>query len=611
MLRTLQRSLLILSPDERRKGCWVLLLVLGMALLETAGVASVMPFLAILGNPELVESHPVFNRLFVEVNQYSPTTIEKFLMMLGIGSFCIIVVSAAYRAFTHYVMNRYIEMRRHSISLCLLKNYLGRPYEFFVNRHSGEISKTVLSEVDQLVGNVFRPLLFMIANIVIVVSILGLMVFAEPVLAFCSIAIVGGLYITLFIKLKTKFNSLGSQRSSANSDRFKVAVEAFGGIKELKVTGNESFYIQRFSDPSLQYASSQASYASCAQIPKYIVEAVAFGGLIALVIVLMMANEKTQGSPLGQILPLVGLYAFGAYRLQPAIQIIFAGLASLRFGASAVDEIFSDLKSKSDSLSCASNAKNLDLPKRKISFRKVSFQHSGSSTRGLVDISLDIAVGTKIGIVGTTGSGKTTLIDVFTGLLRPTSGSIYFDNRLLASDEIPIWQEHLGYVPQEVFLADSSIAENIALGVPVNQIDWRSIYKSAEVAQIHDFIMSDLEDGYQTPIGERGIRLSGGQRQRIGIARSLYRDPLVLVFDEATSALDTLTENSVMRAIDELTATKTLLIIAHRLSTIQNCDQILVLEKGQIIASGSFHELSKKLPSFFQGLSNRKDKLIK
>lgn len=611
MLLTLQRFLLILSPDERRKGCWVLLLVLGMALLETAGVASVMPFLAILGNPELVESHPLFNRLFVQVNQYSPTTVEQFLMMLGIGSFSIIVVSAAYRAFTHYVMNRYIEMRRHCISLGLLKHYLNRPYEFFLNRHSSEISKTVLSEVDQLVGNVFRPLLFMIANLVVVVSILCLMVFAEPILAVCSIAIVGGLYFTLFMQLKTKFNSLGSQRSSANGHRFKVAVEAFGGIKELKVTGNESFYVQRFISPSLQYALSQASYASYAQIPKYVVEAIAFGGLIALVIILMITAEESQGSQLGEILPLVGLYAFGAYRIQPATQVIFAGLASLRFGASAVDEIFSDLKSKTDSPSRAFNAKSFELPKRKISFREISFQHAASSTQGLVDVSFDIAMGTKVGIVGATGSGKTTLIDVFTGLLTPTSGSIYFDDKLLAFDEIPRWQTHVGYVPQEVFLADSSIVENIALGVPENQIDWRSIYKSAELAQIHDFISSALEDGYQTSIGERGVRLSGGQRQRLGIARALYRDPSVLVFDEATSALDTLTENSVMRALDELAATKTLLIIAHRLSTIQNCDQILVLEKGRIVASGSFQELSEKLPSFFQGSSYARPKLIK
>jgi ABC-type multidrug transport system fused ATPase/permease subunit len=287
----------------------------------------------------------------------------------------------------------------------------------------------------------------------------------------------------------------------------------------------------------------------------------------------------------------LGLYAFAALRIKPAVQYVYQGFASLRYGQKAVDNLYADMHPDNAPEPFPEQAPKALKAKSLISLKHLSYTYPKATKSALSDLNLDIPVGSSVGLVGSTGAGKTTVVDVILGLLRPTKGAITVDGNPVTDEQLRAWQKSLGYVPQDIFLTDTSVAENIALGIPKTQIDQDQVQRCARMAQVHEFISNELPNQYETLVGERGVRLSGGQRQRIGIARALYHNPEVLVFDEATSALDTVTERAVMEAIDALAHQKTIIIIAHRLSTVRNCDQIVLLEKGQIKAKGRFEEL--------------------
>ena len=315
----------------------------------------------------------------------------------------------------------------------------------------------------------------------------------------------------------------------------------------------------------------------------------------------------SDNSNLGYILPVVGVYAFSAYRLQPALQSIFLGLASIRFGEATINNFYSDMQEKFDvDMSLPPSAFKPKDPKNVIELKNLSYLYSEASDFSLNNLNVKIPIGSTVGIVGSTGAGKTTLVDVFLGLLEPSKGEILIDGVQLTKSWLRVWQQSLGYVPQDIYLNDTSIAENIALGVQKEYIKQEQVEKCAQMANIHDFIVSDLPSQYRTIVGERGVRLSGGQRQRIGIARALYHNPEILVFDEATSALDTITERGIMQAIEFISKQKTIIIVAHRLSTVRNCDKILVLEKGHIKEMGTYDELIKRSKTFREMTDNEK-----
>jgi len=567
-------------------------MVIGMALLESIGVVSVMPFLAVLGDPEMIEVNPILSEMFSIAKSLGVNDADHFLMVLGVGAFSIIIISSVYRIFTHFLLNRFIEMRRDSIGSRLLETYLYQPYSFFLGRHSGDMSKTVLSEVDQFVHQTLRPVIMMLAYSVVLVSLISLLVIADPKLAAIVAVTFGLLYLLVYFAIRGYLDKTGRLRVESNSERFLMASEAFGGIKSIKLRGCESFYMDRFSSASGRFARIYAGHQTLTQAPKFIVEAIAFGGVILLTLALLRQQGGEGSSALGQVLPLLGLYAFAAYRIQPAATAIYQGMANLRYGALTVDNLRRDLTIGTP------DVPRHDMPpnggvSEVIELDRIDFSYPETRKMTLSGINLKIPVGSSIGIVGSTGSGKTTLVDVLLGLLRPSEGAILVDGKPVTDNDLRGWQRNLGYVPQEIFLTDTNIAQNIAYGMPAEEVDMAQVERCARMAQVHDFISEELPDGYHSLVGERGVRLSGGQRQRIGIARALYHDPSVMVFDEATSALDTVTEQAVMQAIEGLQNNKTIIIIAHRLSTVRNCDNVVVLKGGRIKAQGSFDELSK------------------
>ena len=616
-MQTFKKILFLLTPKERRLGALVLCMVIVMALLETAGVASVMPFLSVLGNPEVVNTNQVLSTLYHGLGFESEDT---FLMALGAAAFMVIIFSTAFRTLTHYAMNRFIQMRQHSIGERLLETYLRQPYTFFLDRHSGDLTKNILSEVDQLIIQVFNPFMMMIAYSVVILSIVGLMLFISPLMTIGVAVVFGGMYLLVYLLVRGTLARSGRDRVKANQERFTEAGEALGGIKEIKLLGREHAYLSRFRGPSIRQARHQATNLTISKIPKFAIEAVAFGGIIALILVLLALQGGVSGGTLGEILPILGLFAFAAYKLLPAAQIIFQGFAKLRFGMAALDGVCDDLYQRSALAEIFRKDPQPLVPSEKIILKDLTYTYPNAASPALKDINLDIPVGTSVGLVGSTGSGKTTMVDVLLGLLHPQQGQIYVDETpifevqnsslkaqssaqggnspLTNHNSLRAWQQALGYVPQDIFLTDSTVTENIALGVPKDQIELEQVMRCARMAQVHDFIVQEMPNGYDTLVGERGVRLSGGQRQRIGIARALYHDPQVLIFDEATSALDTVTEKAVMQAIDDLSRLKTVIIIAHRLSTVQKCDKVVLLEKGRVSASGTFEQLTRRNDSF-------------
>lgn len=579
-MNTWQKALALLTPKEKRRGGLVLIMVTIMAVLETAGVASVMPFLAVLGNPEVVNTNPFLSGLYQGLDFQD---VDAFIMALGVAAFGLILFSALFRSLTHYAMNRFIEMRRHSVGKRLLETYLRQPYAFFLDRHSGDMAKNILSEVDQLVQQVFRPGMQMVAYSVVILALVALLIVVDPWLALGVAMVVGGMYAAVFAAVRGILGRVGRDRARANQERFTAASEALGGIKDIKLLGREHAYLSRFEGPSKRQARHQATNQTLSDVPKFVIEAVGFGGVIALTLVLLATQGGTDSNALGNILPILGLYVFAGYRLLPAAQNIYKGMAKLRFGAAAVDGVYSDLHQRSAVAELYKRTHAPLQPKHTIVLQSIHYTYPNAERAALQGVSLEIPVGSSVGIIGTSGAGKTTLVDLLLGLLRPSGGAIMVDGQPITNANLRAWQQALGYVPQDIFLTDSTVAENIALGVPPQQIDYEQVERCARLAQVHDFIVGDMPEGYSTMVGERGVRLSGGQRQRIGIARALYHDPGILVFDEATSALDNETETAVMSAIDTLAGKKTLILIAHRLTTIQNCSQLLRLENGRSI----------------------------
>jgi ABC-type multidrug transport system fused ATPase/permease subunit len=349
--------------------------------------------------------------------------------------------------------------------------------------------------------------------------------------------------------------------------------------------------LRRFSDPARAFARHQASAQVVSQLPRFALEAIAFGGMLLVVLYLMAQNGGFSNA-----LPVIALYAFAGYRLMPALQAIYKSVTSVRFAAPALEALHADLMGlQPANPHQAGEALPLN---HAITLSDVTYSYPNAPQPALKELNLTIPARATVGLVGATGSGKTTTVDVMLGLLEPQRGTLAVDGVVIDETNRRAWQRAIGYVPQHIYLADDSVAANIAFGLEAKDIDPMAVERAAKIANLHEFVMEELPEQYQTTVGERGVRLSGGQRQRIGIARALYHDPQVLILDEATSALDNLTEQAVMEAVHNLGREITIILIAHRLSTVKACDTIFLLEKGELKAQGTFDELTQASERF-------------
>jgi ABC-type multidrug transport system fused ATPase/permease subunit len=426
---------------------------------------------------------------------------------------------------------------RHAISSRLLSRYLHQPYEFFLGRNPSTLGKNVLSEVDQLLFNLVQPLSQLLAQGCVVVAMTLLIFFYDPLTAACIIAVLGLLYGAIYGSVRKRLGTIGQEREVANQQRYQACNEALGGIKDVKITHSAGAYQQHFDRASRLLSRHLATSDTLGQSPLYLVEAIGYTMLIVIAMVLLLRSND-----IAHVLPALGLYGFAAYRMLPAAQVMYRGFAKLKFSSAALQTIHRDLTLPETPAAAA--VKPLDLH-REIRLEGIRYAYPAAPDKPVFDsFDLIIPAHTCIGIVGKSGAGKSTLMDLLLGLLRPQAGTLSVDGTPITTDNVAAWQRAIGYIPQHIYLADASVADNIGFGRAGQNIDMQAVERAARVAQIHDFVISELPDGYDTKIGDRGVRLSGGQRQRVGIARALYSDPAVLFMDEATSALDAQTEEA-------------------------------------------------------------------
>lgn len=585
----------LMKPRERRASVWSLLALAIAALFAAIMVGSVLPFLVVMSEPQKIHDNAYLSLAY---SYFGFSSDYSFLMALGIVSIAIIVISNLIQVLRVFVIARLSTRLLHSLSERLLVAYLAQPYTFFLQKHSSDLATQVLAETQQVVNLFFRPLAEVIAATFTVIAITSLLLWTHPVVTMAAVGGLGLIYGIVLFLTRQYVRRLGDRRQKANSGRFRTAQEALTGIKDIKLLGREWAYANAYSKDSRIMTDSMYRVQLVSQMPQFAMQALALSGIILICIVLLTPISLEQGNALGGILPIIGLFAFAGQRLLPELSKLYQYLVKLAYAGAAVDTCHKDLTQLGNH---APLPKVLPVPhglKTELLLEKVSYSYPGANKQGLEDINLRIQAGERIGIVGATGSGKTTLANLVLGVIRPDSGRLLADGTLITDGNMRAWQQTLGYVPQDIFLGNSSIAQNIALGVPEHKIDLAKIRHAAEIAQLDHFVTKELSKGYETEIGERGIRLSGGQRQRIGIARALYHDADLIVLDEATSALDNLTEREVMMSIDALPGDKTLIMIAHRLSTLQNCDRILVLEKGKVEACGRWDDLLKTSAGF-------------
>ncbi|PXX90724.1 ABC transporter ATP-binding protein [Marinobacter vulgaris] len=592
MRSTFRKLFSILSSRERRTSFWMFVLIVIGAFFEAGGVASIIPFISVLSDPSVVNENVWLARAYAWSGMES---VEAFTIAMGFLFLGVFFTSLVLKALNQWVQIRFSKMRVHSVGSRLLKGYLSQPYEWFLSRHTSKLATTILSEVNQVISKSLLPAIQLVAQTIVVTALIVVLLIIDPVLAVSSTAVLVGAYVVIYMVVRRPLYRFGRRRYLANLERYRVTQETLGGVKEVKVGCLEQNMLERFMPSSFKTANEEIKASVVNMLPGHFMQAVVFGGVVGVLLYLKQAYGSMSGA-----LPVLSAFAFAAYRLLPALQQIFRHITSMRSNSAALDGLIAEirsLESVSDSRLQEPRSRFPEL-KQCIKLKGIEYGYPAASEMALKGVSVTIGAKERIGLVGSSGSGKTTTVDVILGLLAPTSGNMFVDGVKITPENVRQWQRSIGYVPQHIFLADETIAANIAFGLKPNEIDRDSVIRAARLANLHDFITTRLPEGYDTEVGERGVRLSGGQRQRIGIARALYHDPDVLILDEATSALDNQTEKAVMEAVDKLASQKTIVLIAHRLSTVRECDRIYLMSDGQVVGEGRFDELVRDNAEF-------------
>jgi len=582
----------LLPRAERRALFGVVLISLPAAMFETAGVASVLPFMVIIIDPSAIERYPW---LSAALERWSVDSRESAVVASGAVTIVVLALANGASALNLWVQSRFIARVRRTISAELFAGYMRQPYQFHVKRDAASLTKVIFSDAELTIGSFLSPLLLAISKGTVAIVLLGFLLAYNPAVGVGAAVFLGGSYLVTYQIVQRKQGQLGAQLMKAAAYRSRSAIEGFGGIKELRVLGREAQSIARFNDATQRLTRAQVSNTLTAALPRFLLEVVAFSSIVAIAIVFVLRGDGQAA------LPTLALYAFAGYRLMPAFQQLFSSAVNMRFSKASVAMLESDLAEvvdqDPDPDAVAVQNGGTEALVHSIRFDHVSFSYPDANRPALHDLSFSIRRNESLGLIGRTGAGKTTLADLILGLYAPTSGSIEIDGRPLKDEaERRAWRRHVGYVPQSVFLSNATVTENIAIGLAKDDIDLAAVKRAAEIAQAASFI-SSLPDGYQSVVGERGVKLSGGQRQRIGIARALYHSPDMLILDEATSALDGLTEEAFMNSVQAVSADRTVVIIAHRLRTIERCGRILMVDEGRIVADGTYDELrARSLP---------------
>jgi ABC-type multidrug transport system fused ATPase/permease subunit len=557
-----------------------------------------MPFIAVASNPKLIETNVYLSNVyrFFHFSQKS-----SFLIFLGIGFLFFLILTNLSIIVLNYMKIRFTSMREYSLGYQLMEKYLGMDYQYFLKRNSYEFVKNIKSEISKMIKNSLMQFIEFITKLIQALLLTTFLFLVNPISSLIIIIALFIAYGIVYLLIRGKLRKLGEERYLLNRETSRIVNETFWGIKEVKIMGLENSLVSQYKIPSKRTAEVIAESVILGDFPKLVIEFVAFSSIMMFILysIIQVGNFSEAASS-------ITLYAYAGYRLLPASQGLFKALTLMRYGSATTENIIDEFKQLDSTVELKDCIKKTPMSiLSSVEVRNLSFKYPGAERKILNNINFTFKSKDLIGFAGKTGSGKTTLIDVILGLHTPNEGRIIVDDKVINSSNIRSWQRCLGYVPQQIYLTNSSLAENIAFGIPKDKIDYKAVAYAAEMAQLTDFIANELPLGYQTKVGERGVRLSGGQRQRVGIARALYRKPELLIMDEATSALDVHTEEALMSSIEKLMGKVSIVMIAHRLSTLEICNQIYLLEGGIIKDKGTYSELISRNTYFSDLKKNR------
>ena len=553
---------------------------------EVLSIGAVLPFLGVLTSPERIFEHHLAQPFFQLLQIQSP---QDLLL-----PFTLIFITAAIFAGLARIALLWVQTRLSmaigaDFSVQVYERTLYQPYSLHVSRNSSEIIAGA-QKADGLVGTLIQPILAILGSMIILVAVIATLLAIEPVIALAAFLGFGAIYAAVVTTTRHRIAKNSKMLATQQGRVTKAIQEGLGGIRDVLIDGTQPVYSKLYKDAFIPMQTASASNQIVGVSPRFGVEALGMVLIAGLAYMLAAASGVAGG--LTNAIPILGALALGAQRLLPVLQQIYIAYIGIKGKQASTQDALDLLDQPMPEHAYAQPAKPMAF-QTAITLKDLGFRYTPQGPWVLRNLNLQIPKGSRVGFVGVTGSGKSTLLDIVMGLLTPNEGALLIDNAAVTPQSTRAWQAHISHVPQSIYLSDTSIAENIALGVPADQIDVQRVRQAAKQAQISQTIES-WGKGYDTLVGERGVRLSGGQRQRIGIARALYKRANVIIFDEATSALDNDTEAAVMQAVETLGRDITILIIAHRLTTLKNCDQIVELASGGIKAVGGYEQMMRR-----------------
>jgi ATP-binding cassette, subfamily B, bacterial PglK len=581
MLADCKKFWFMLTPAQRRAGFLLLgLMFIGM-MLETLGISLIIPILALMTNNNLATDYPM---VAPWINRMGSPSHEKLIVFSMLSLVGVVFLKVLFLAFLSWRQASFSFGVKTDLSLRLFKGYLSQPYPFHLQRNSAELIRNTIGQVDELMAAVVACMTITLESLILS-GILMLMIVVEPLGTLIVAGTLGLASWGFYRFTQTRILRWGQAYQHHEGLRIQYLQEGLGAAKDVKLLGREKEFIDRYQNRNSESAQIGKQRTILQTLPKLWIELLAVSGMVAMIL-LMIA----QNSPMESLVPTLGLFAATAFRLMPSINRLLSASQDVRFTWPVINNLYQELCLLEEEKTCK---KYLPLPfKKELVLENASFRYPVSKVLALKKINISIRQGQSIGFIGSTGSGKSTLVDIILGLLTPLDGVVKVDD-IDIQNNLRGWQDQIGYVPQNIFLTDDTIRRNVAFGLSDVKVDDGVVWDSLRSAQLEDFV-KDLPEGLSTQIGEGGVRLSGGQRQRIGIARSLYHNPSVLVLDEATSSLDTDTEGDFMDAVNALKGNKTLIIIAHRLTTVEHCDYLFKVENGRVVEEGNVSILLSK-----------------
>lgn len=576
--RLLSRIYFLVRPFGRKKLGLLLAVSLVQAILQVIGVTSVYPFFAIATDPEAFRSSEVGE---IILGWLPGLNDSQLLMWTGAISLLLLLLSSLVNIATQFLRNHYTHGFAHWLRQRFINQLAAQPYGYFLQSDPAILNKKLNADIQNFSSGVLLPVLEVIASLPAIVLLLLSIFLIDLTISLSALVIVGGFYSAVFVLLIDRRKQVKDALKEAGRQANSESLNLFNGIKMIKVHGKETYYTARYAEHSSNISTMNSRLPMYISLPRHLIEPLVFGALISYVLIIV-----NDGASLADALPVLGVVALAGYKLIPAVQNLYARLSQISALKHSLEEVFDELvlieNSTMEPPRQVETDQIRDEPFSTLTLKNVCFSYPGTHNKVLQDIDLTISRGDAIAITGTSGSGKSTLVDIILGLHRPGSGALLLNDQAMTEAQLRRLQAKIGYVQQDCFLTSGSIADNIAFGINSGEVDKNLLMEVCKKAQILDFIVKELPQGFDTTVGERGVKLSGGQRQRVALARALYRKPDILVLDEATSALDNETESLVTQAIDSLQGNVTLLVIAHRSNTIEKIPQKFVLANGHL-----------------------------